>query len=336
MPSQGIIHAASRDQTNQEFPKFLKILIEWGDDMHKLIFACFAADRNDASKALLLAESIRTFSGDATDVPFLLMTPGSNAPLTHQQHTLINQLGVDLNTFEIDAQAASFPFAGKVVASAAAETISEGKCDQLVWMDNAALVVNPVDQLLLEPGIRLGYRPVDHLLVGSPYDKPLDPFWDFVYHACGVSESDVFPMVTSTDQVRMRPYINAGMLVVRPGDKLLRLWRDTFLETYQDSKLREIYKEEQLYKIFIHQAILAACVMTSYHQSDTSELPHVVNYPLHMHSQYPAQLRPASLNMLVSFRYEGFFADPKWQERIQVEQPLEGWLRQREKMLARR
>jgi hypothetical protein len=304
--------------------------------MHKLIFACFAASRNDASQALLLAESIRTFAGDATDAPFLLMIPGSIAQLTPQQHTLINQLGIDLNTFEIDSLAASFPFAGKVVASAAAETISEGKCDQLVWMDNAALVVNPIDQLLLEPTIGLGYRPVDHLLVGSHFDKPLDPFWEFVYNACGVSESDIFPMVTSTDQVRMRPYINAGMLVVRPRDKLLRRWRDTFLETYQDSILQEIYTENQLYKIFIHQAILAACAMASYHQADTVELPYVVNYPLHMHSQYPAQLRPASLNMLVSFRYEGFFADPNWQELVQVEQPLKGWLEHREKLLARR
>jgi len=304
--------------------------------MHKLIFACFAADRDDASKALLLAESIRTFAGDASDVPFLLMTPGKDAQLTHQQHTLNSQLGIELNTFEIDAQAASFPFAGKVVASAAAETISEGKCDQLVWMDNAALVVNPVNQLLLEPGIRLGYRPVDHLLVGSPYDKPLDPYWEFIYNACGVGESDVFPMITSTDQVRMRPYINAGMLVVRPGDKLLRRWQDTFLDTYQDSKLREIYTENHLYKIFIHQAILAACIMTDYHQADTVELPYVVNYPLHMHSQYPAQLRPSSLNMLVSFRYEGFFVQPNWQEMIQVEQPLKGWLKQREELLAQR
>jgi len=304
--------------------------------MHKLIFACFAADRDDASKALLLAESIRTFAGNASEVPFLLMTYGRNAQLTHQQHSLINQLGIDLNTFEIDAQPATFPFAGKVVASAAAETISEGKCDQLVWLDNAALVVNPVDQLLIEPRIRLGYRPVDHLLVGSPYDKPLDPFWEFVYNTCGVGESDIYPMITSTDQVKMRPYINAGMLVVRPGDKLLRRWRDNFLETYQHSKLLDFYAQNHLYKIFIHQAILAACIMTSYYQSDTVELPYVVNYPLHMHSQYPAQLRPPSLNMLVSFRYEGFFAEPNWQELIQVEQPLKGWLEHREEMLAQR
>ena len=32
--------------------------------MHKLIFACFAAGKKDASRALLLVESMRTFAGE--------------------------------------------------------------------------------------------------------------------------------------------------------------------------------------------------------------------------------------------------------------------------------
>jgi hypothetical protein len=303
--------------------------------MHKMIFACFASGVKDASKALLLAESIRAFAGEFSDLPFLLMIPQGNERLTKNQNNKIDHLAVNLHTFEIDPQAASFPFAGKVVASAAAETLSSEKASQLTWMDGGTLVVNPVDQLLLEQGIKLGCRPVDHLLIGSPYDKPIDPFWEFVYKSCGVSDEDIFPMVTSTDQVKMRPYINAGMLVVRPEDRLLQRWRDKFLGIYQDSQLLDYYQEKRLYEIFIHQAVLAGCAMSGYQHSEIVELPHTINYSLHMLTQYPPQMRPSTLNQLVSFRYERFFSKPDWQELIQVESPLLDWIEERESLLSR-
>ena len=303
--------------------------------MHEMIFACFAAGTNDASKALLMAESTRNFAGAFSDLPFLLMMPQGEGQLPKNLHTKIEQLDVQLHSFEIDPQAASFPFAGKVVASASAEALSLGKCTQLVWMDNAALVVNSLDQLLLNGKIRLGYRPVDHLLIGNPYNQPIDSFWDFVYKFCGVSEDDIYPMVTSTDQVKMRPYINAGMLVVRPEDKLLLRWRDTFLEIYQDKQLLDFYQENRLYTIFIHQAVLACCTMTCYQHSEIMELPHQVNYPLHMHTQYPPHLRPTTLNELITFRYEQYFTKPEWRDLILVDPPLKDWLEQRKKLLAR-
>jgi hypothetical protein len=302
--------------------------------MHKMIFACFAAGNQDALQALLLAESIRTFAGEFSELPFWLMLPKEKERLSRQLILKVEQLQVELHSFEIDPRAASFPFAGKTIASAAAEIVSEGMCIQLVWMDHNALVVNPVDPLVLTSGVRFGYRPVDHLLVGSPFDKPLDPFWEFVYQVCGVNQADIFPMLTSTDQVQMRPYFNAGMLVVRPGDRLLRRWRDIFLEIYQDKHLLEFYDKNRLYKIFTHQAILAGCVLSSFRRQEMNELPYLVNYPLHMHTQYPPALQPSSLNQMVSFRYEGFFSKPGWQELIQVDPPLKDWLEEREKSLA--
>ena len=98
--------------------------------MHKMIFACFATGKDDASKALLLAESIRSFAGEYSDLPFLLIISHRNDQLTKKLHTKIEQLDVDLHPIEIDPQAASFPFAGKVVASAAAEALSSEKALQ--------------------------------------------------------------------------------------------------------------------------------------------------------------------------------------------------------------
>jgi hypothetical protein len=302
--------------------------------MHKMIFACFVAGQKDIPKALILAESIRSFAGDFSAAPIWLMVPQGSKQLSKTVRAKIDALDLKLHQFEIEAQAAGFPFAGKVVGSAAAESLALEQAVQLVWMDTISMVINSPDKLLLNQGALLGCRPVDHILIGSPYEKPLDPFWESVYQSCGVTEDDIFPMITSADQVKIRPYINAGMLVVRPEQKLLHQWCDTFLDIYQNSRFMDFYEQKRLFKIFIHQAVLSASVIASIDQTEIMELPDFVNYPLHMHSQYPIDHRPTTLNDLISFRYEQFFSKPNWQDIIQVEPPLKGWLAEREGILA--
>ena len=130
-----------------------------------------------------------------------------------------------------------FPFAVKVFAAAAAESLARGQADYLAWMDSDSIVVSEPKALLLSDGKDLGYRPVDHTLIGSPYDAPIDRFWESIYRHCGVPESRgfPFPMVTSVDERRIRPYFNAGLLVVRPERGLLQSWRERFHRLYGEA-----------------------------------------------------------------------------------------------------
>jgi hypothetical protein len=299
--------------------------------MNRLIYAYLVADKGDEHKALIQAESIRTFAGKLAAAPIWVFLPNTVDHLSDHSRQRLNTLEVDLHTFEIDPQTAKFPFAGKVITSAAAETQAQGKTSLLVWMDCGSMVIREPRELLLDQDKVLGCRPVDHLLIGPPYDKPLDPFWEKIYADCGVDQDALFPMTTSTDQIEMYPYINAGMLVVRPEREILRTWRDTFLEIYLQPRYQDFYQGNRLYQIFIHQAVLAGSVLANLPQGEIIEFSHLVNYPLHMHTQYPADRRPQSLNELVSFRYEEFFADPNWQELIRVVEPLKSWLAERVK-----
>ena len=294
-----------------------------------MIFACFIAGHKDIPKALILAESIRSFAGEFSAAPIWLMVPQGSRQPSKKIRKKIDALDSELHSFEIDAQASGFPFAGKVVASAAAESLALDQAVQLVWMDTISMVINSPDELLLNQGVLLGCRPVDHLLIGTRYDQPLDPYWDLVYQVCGIKQKNVFPMITSVDQIKIRPYINAGMLVVRPEEKLLRLWRDTFLDIYQNQRFLDFYQEDFIYQIFIHQAVLTGCILSTFTQAEINILSHLVNYPLHMHDQYPADLRPQSINELISLRYEDFFSDPDWQDQIQVDGSLKDWLVER-------
>ena len=300
-----------------------------------MIFACFIAGHQDIPKAMILGESIRSFAGEFSTAPIWLMVPQGVKQFSKKLRTEIDGLDLKLHPFELETQAAGFPFAGKVVASAAAESLAFDQADQLVWMDTISMVINPPDKLVLNQDTLLGCRPVDHILIGSLYEKPLDPFWESVYQSCGVTEDDIFPMTTSADQVKIRPYINAGMLVVRPEHKLLQHWRDNFLGIYQNSRFMDFYEQNRLFKIFVHQAVLSASVIASIDQTEIIELPDFVNYPLHMHSQYPTDHRPTTLNDLISFRYEQFFSKSNWQDIIQVEPPLKDWIAEREGVLTK-
>jgi hypothetical protein len=294
--------------------------------MNEMVFACLAADNKDLLMAQLLGESIRTFAGDFSESPIWVLVPKTSNDLTTH---FAPKFDISIFPFEIDVQPFDFPFAAKVVASAAAEVRAINRASQLVWMDTGSMVINPPHELLLKEDVKLGCRPVDHLLIGSPFEAPIDDFWADVYLSCGVDLEHIFPMRTSADQIKIRPYINAGMLVVRPEHQLLRFWRDKFLEIYPDRRFLAYYRQDYLYQIFIHQAVLAGCILSHLQQDEIVELPHQVNYPLHMHTQFPANLRPQSINELVSIRYEDFFSHPAWQDQIQVDGPLKEWLEDR-------
>ena len=193
-------------------------------------------------------------------------------------------------------------------------------------MDRDSIVLQEPRELHLPQDKVLGYRPVDHTLIGSPYDSPVDDFWSLVYRLCDVPADRLFPMMASVDEKVIRPYFNAGMLVVRPERKLLRSWAENFARFYLAPPFEPFYKQDILYRIFIHQAILTGTILSRLKQGELHQLPHLINYPLHMHSSYPADRRPARMNDLVTCRCDTFFHDRSFETDIAIDEPLKGWL----------
>lgn len=228
--------------------------------------------------------------------------------------------------FEIEPAAQGFPFSSKVFASAATEQLAANEDELLVWMDPDSIIFQEPEVLLMARERLLGCRPVDHVLIGSPYDQPADAFWRTVYQTCGVSQECLFTLTTSADEVRIRPYLNAGLLVVRPEAGLLRAWCGRFHEVLQAGIFEPFFDQDILYRIFLHQAILAGITLAALAKQQIEILPHLVNYPLHMHQAYPPARRPARMNDLISGRYDTFFEDPEWPCLFPSEEPLSGWL----------
>jgi len=193
-------------------------------------------------------------------------------------------------------------------------------------MDADSIVLQEPQELLLKTGKALGYRPVDHTLIGSPYREPRDAFWTAIYAACGVAEDRAFPITTTVDQEIIRPYFNAGLLAVRPTRGVLRRWRDGFDRLYREPIFEPFYQQNVLYRIFMHQAVLAGTVLAAMDSQELQALSNRVSYPLHLHSRYPSARRAKVMNELITCRYDTWFQEANWKESIAVQEPLASWL----------
>ncbi|MCK4871727.1 MAG: hypothetical protein KAS72_03275 [Phycisphaerales bacterium] len=282
-------------------------------------------------EAVTLVESIRRFAGSLSGASILAMVPaGESASLRQRSLDVLKQLGVEPTTFDVDPEVLSFPYGMKVIAAGAAERLAARHgCERMIWMDADSLVIRDPAPVLPPADAVLGYRPVDHTLIGSRADEPIDAFWRSVYDACGVDEESLFTVTASVDQQELRAYVNAGLLIVQPRAQLLGAWARTFLDLYLDVRFVPFYERDHRYKIFIHQALFAGVVLRELTAAQLHLLDHRASYPLHMHADYPAHRRATSLGDLYTCRYDTLFDGCDWRSQIVIDEPWRSWLDRR-------
>ncbi|MBN1451424.1 MAG: hypothetical protein JW963_10455 [Anaerolineales bacterium] len=290
--------------------------------MIKLIFAFMQAYGGDERESVLLARSLRMFGGELANHPLWLMTPQKLAHVSATTRQVLSRLDVQLNRFEVPEGALKFPFGGKVYAAAAAEAMASGKADVLVWMDSDTVFAGEPAGLTLGENVKLGYRPVMLKNVSSLHDEPLNAFWSFIFERCDSHLNNLFPMITSVDGVRIRPHFNAGILSVRPKAGLLQAWRNHFERLYRQPELAPFYQENILYRIFVHQAILAATALAKLKKDEMQDLGARFNYPLFLEGA------PEPASNVVTLRYDEFefFEQPGWENKFLLKGPAKEWL----------
>ncbi|MHA1934284.1 MAG: hypothetical protein ACW97A_03290 [Candidatus Thorarchaeota archaeon] len=301
-----------------------------GEKKEQLIFAStvFPTESSETD-AILLAESIRAFSGSSSNCTIWYFFPNTNTPISSSARTIFDSLDATLIPFEIDKEVLQFPFTGNAHAAALAESMASGKTELLAWLAANTVIVQEPREFILQEDKDLGYRPVHHTLIGSRFEEPIDEFWKQVYIYCKVSEDSIFPMRTHVDDTLIRPYFNAGILIARPEKKMLQSWRDTFISVYQDPFLFELYKKDHRYAIFIHQAILSGVILSIFSAEEIQEFTPKYNYPVHLHDVDVTDQRPNTLDECVTFRHEGFYKDPDWADKMPANDSLKKWLAER-------
>ena len=291
-----------------------------------IIFAYLASSGKSVKEACILTKSIRDFAGKYSNNSIWVLVPDNGKGIPETTKDELQSLNARLIPFQVHRSIWGFPFATKVYASAVAEEMTEDQADLLLWMDTHAMVINDPHEIILTPEKSLGYRPVDHTLIGSRYSEPIDAFWELIYRECDVREEKLFAMTSSVEDFEIRPYFNAGFVVTKPDKGLFRLWRDNFNRLFKEKKLEDFYQQDIRYKIFMHQAVMTGTILANFKKAEMKELPYRVNYPLHMHRDYPVERRPKCLNDLTTVRYENFFDNTNWESIIPVKEPLGTWL----------
>ncbi|MHA2246119.1 MAG: flavin reductase family protein [Candidatus Hodarchaeales archaeon] len=292
--------------------------------MEKLIFA-YTSSASDL-EAPILAASIREFAGILSDCPIWVLIPQSEKEIPKEIEKQLLSLDVQIIPYSVDSDS-KFPFARFVLAAATAESLVIEKTEFLVWLGSNTIIINEPKLFLLDKDKNLGYRPVHHTLIGSLYEKPIDPFWELIYRKCNVPEDKIFPMKTHVDNNALRPYFNAGFLITRPEKDLLQSWWNNYRKLYYDPCFTEFYEKDELYTIFIHQAVLSGVILSTMEKQELQELPFIYNYPLNLYFECPIALRPQNVNDLITARHEGFEREvPRWLEKIPLQDPFKSWL----------
>jgi len=285
----------------------------------KLIFAYFS-DGLD-TKVLLLAASIRKFGESLSDCPIWVLIPEKSENVNKEIRNLFVSLNVDLIPFPTKNDP-RFPFINYVIAAAKAEFLAKEKGMLLAWLGSNTIIFNEPKNFILEGDKILGYRPVHHTNIGSFYDEPIDLFWELVYQKCNVSKDRIFPMKTHVDHNKIRPYFNAGCLIVRPEKGILQSWYNSYKKLYSEQYFKDYYNKNYIYAIFIHQAVLSGVILSTIERRELYELPFDYNYPLNLYYNCPFIYRAKNVNKLTTVRYE----DLDDLKKIPIKDPLKTWL----------
>jgi hypothetical protein len=300
--------------------------IRRGEMKPRLLF-CTAAlpEKHSQLDTLLLLESFRAFGGKLANSPFWVFTvaPARLDPVCLER---IKELNGSLLPIKVREEKSPVFFHERLQFLDQGERKAAGKTDVLIWMDANTLVMREPHELAIAPGKIFGYRPVHHLLIGSRIGEPLNPFWDKLFWDCKVPAERVFPMRPVVETVKMRPYMNAGLLVTRPERGFFRHWYGTFQRLYKKPIYQEIFEEDPRYKLFFHQAVLTGDALHFFDRQEMMELPAAYNYPQHLHAEDITTGKPAGMETMATIRHERFYEKRDWKKTFPAGEDFKGWL----------
>lgn len=270
--------------------------------------------------ARLLIDSIHSFGGPLHQCPiWLFQADPESAPCDSLQRANVRLITLNM------PDNMRFFFADKVFACAQAEEMLGPEYGSLIWIDAGCLVINPPELYILDASFDAAVRPVHITNVGLQAAAPLDSFWKGVYAQVGID--DVASTVdTFVDGQRIRAYFNSHAFSVNPSVGLLHRWFEHFKTLVEDDGFQQSSCQDQLHRIFLHQAVLSALLATELEPQRLRILPPDYNYPYNLHQSVPADRRAGALNDLVSITYENRSLDPAIVDDIEIHDPLCSWL----------
>ncbi len=289
----------------------------------RITFATLASPGASLRQAILLARSLRRFGGALAANPIRVLVPESAGPIHAAGAAALEALDVTVSRFPIDPELKGIAFGTKVSAAAHAERSASGEL--LCWLDSDTLVLREPATFVLPPPISLGSRPVHHRLIGIPWGVEPDRFWSAVFDLVGVPDAPRDPMTTHVGE-QIRPYLTAGCFVVRSERRMVAAWSEALRVAAADRELAGHCARSELHAVFLHQVVFTATMLREAGFDAMADLGVGVNYPLHLHDDVPAHLRPASVDDLTTARYEDSLSRAERLDELPIGAQLRRWI----------
>jgi hypothetical protein len=295
-----------------------------------IAFASIAEEQAELPSIRILVESLREFGGRYREAQFRVYMP---QPLLAAEAAgeSWKKLGVELRPFAVPAEAAWYPLASWPFAAAKAEEEAESKAEILAWLGPDTVMLDEPGEMILPVGAALGYRPVFHRNINPLFSEPLNEFWQRAYAVMNVKEGDFFAMVTPADSEAIRPYFQAGCLVVRPTEGLLRRWPVYFKKLYADPAVRAMCEKNASWRTFAFQVALTGAFLNHLSREKMLLFSEHINYPVFFREMFGGKCDFHDLAGAVTVRYEHFFREPPtdWSKRLSGPANRIAWLKAR-------
>ena len=289
-----------------------------------LAFATVVGDDAQERAAGDLLASLRAFGGSVATTPFHVVVDG----LDRRPCAELRGHGAILHPLVMPADARSLPLAEKAYAAALVEGLVAGTASTLVWLDSETLVLAPPTELALGDGAVAMVRPVFLAnTIGQPPDQQPDAFWTRIYAAAGVTAGTIPTVRTEVDGVVVRAYYNCGVMAWQPSSGLAREWARALTELVGDRSFIATSCSDPLHRLFLHQAVFSAVLVTRTTPGERRALPPHVGYPLHLHQRLPAERRAAELDRLTVVILDDLAGRlDRLVELLPVAEPHRSWL----------
>jgi hypothetical protein len=196
---------------------------------------------------------------------------------------------VTLVPLRMPSFAAPYPLAVKAYAAAAIEASIPDSVRTLAWFDPETLVLGSLQDLDLEASQAVAIRPVFlQNTIGQSPAIAVNDYWRPIYKATAL-ESGTVPNVTSVvDEQVIRAYYSCIIFSFNPRLGLARDWSRLMTDFLQDTLYQKSACTTFLQKLFLHQAILSALIVSRVPADGIRMLPMTCGYPLNLHERLPA------------------------------------------------
>ena len=279
-------------------------------DVQRAAIICCIESGTLEAQVVRLANSIRKYGGSLlSTVPIIAVRPRLGPPLSRPTRQSLRQFQVELIERRMNRSFAWQHYTNKAHALLAAEDVVSA--EQYIWLDSDVLfLADPSEHLILRSPEDFAACAPDRGSIGSsgPEDRN-DEIWHRACDTYGIDINSLPWVVTCTERLRIRFYLNSGVFVYRRSSG--------FAQTFAEDCFRHLRAKASRSHVEVHfsdQLVLSLCV----HRMGLKWrlLPHSCNYACY--SKLLECVTPGDLASAQILHYHDMMTAKNWPQLVSL------------------